>query len=112
MTTPAITTIEEVIKFLKNNNFDINEINIKKKFNSIDNIEQRVNTPDKQWVACEQTHEVTTVVNAIKHIISPAKPTNPTVEEVVETTCEEFQSKNIDKKPRIPFYVVVLNNLS
>jgi hypothetical protein len=110
MDTPAITKVEEVIKFLKDNNFDVDKICIKANFNKIDNILQRVNTPDKKFVACAQTHEVKTVVSAIEGIISPAKPTNPTVKEAVEATCEEF--KNIGDKPRIPFYVAVLKRLS
>jgi hypothetical protein len=110
MDTPAITKVEEVIKFLKDNNFDVDKICIKANFNKIDHIPQRVNDPDKKWVACEKPHEVKTVVDAINAIISPAKPTNPTVKEAVEATCEEF--KDISKKPRIPFYVAVLKRLS
>ena len=108
----TITKLEGVIDFFKNNKFDVDKICIKANFNKIDNIPQRVNSSDKELVACAQPHEVKTVVSAIKGIISPAKPTNPTVEKAVEDTCAEFQLKNIDDKPRIPFYVAVLKRLS
>jgi hypothetical protein len=125
MTTPAITEIKEVIKYLKDNNFDIDEVRITAKFNLIGNKIQRVNSPDKKWVSCSesQPHEVEAAVSAINGIISHAindiisnALANSTVEKAVKkavkSTCDEFKSKDIADKPRIPFYVVVLHKLS
>lgn len=106
----TLTTLKEIKEYLNNNDFGIDDDVIVKKFNSIDNIIQRVNSTDKQWVSCSTPHEVDSTVSAINDIMSPALA-NSTVKEAVEDTCAEFKSKGITNKPRIPFYVVALNKL-
>lgn len=81
---------------------------IKECYNLIDDPKSRVNTNDRKWVACEQDHEVRTVVAAMDEILNE-KYTTSAITTAVERTCNQF--KDVTHKHRIPFYVLVIDKL-
>ncbi|MDX4069847.1 MULTISPECIES: hypothetical protein [Arcobacteraceae] len=86
-------------------------------YNLISNPQNRVNSPDKKWVAYEtQASENQTVVNAIQEILvnnlpSWSIPLLNDIKKAVDEVGILFENSNIEMKPRIPFYVLVLNKL-
>lgn len=113
----GIHTLSDVKKYLKDNSFSITDDRIEKCYNFISNPENRVNSDDKQWVAITQDSEKKTVVDAIKKILddNSTRYSDDTIMEQITIAVNEigrlFQSKGIVKKPRIPFYVLVLHKL-
>ena len=99
-------TLEDVQEYLKN--LTISDTRIKKCYDLISNPASRVNTEDKKWVACHQDHEVSTVVDAIDKILDEKYATSDMTDAVVKT-CEQFNK--VTNKPRIPFYVLVIDKL-
>lgn len=81
----------------------------------ISNPKERVSTEDEQWVACEQEHELKTVLNAINEILEDnaldLSNHQDILLDIIEDICEFFQKNRITHKPRIPFYVLVLNRV-
>lgn len=91
-----------------------NQNRIEECYDLISNPFNRVNGKDKQWVAyVTQASENTTVVDAIEEITDQNgyNRTREVIIEVVDEVGEEFKSLNIDLKPRIPFYICVLDKL-
>ena len=91
---------------------------IEKLYNMISNPDIRVNSDDKRWVAyTTQASENTTVVEAMKEILEREveqfhwKLYRETVIEAIDRVGEKFEHDNIKMKPRIPFYVLVLDQL-
>ncbi|WP_428737428.1 hypothetical protein [Sulfurimonas sp.] len=86
-------------------------------YNMISNPEKRVNDDDKKWVAyVTQASEDRTVVNAMKEILEIEEvdwilTEKKKVIEAVDKVGEIFINLDIEMKPRIPFYVLVLNEL-
>ena len=99
-------TLEKVQEYLKN--LTISNARIKECYDLISNPEDRVNTADKKWVACEQDHEVSTVVDAIDEILDEKYSTSD-ISDAVSKTCTQF--KEVTHKHRIPFYVLVIDKL-
>lgn len=107
MTNPV--ELEDVKIWLKENGLSVsNETRLKECYNHITNPSKRANSKDKQWVACGDDSELLTVTNAIDKVTSD-KYTKGDVELAVACTCIEFLE--IHQKPRIPFYVKVLDEL-
>lgn len=109
-----IIELIEVKKFFEKSEFSIQENRIEQLYNMISEKESRVNDLDKQWVACEQNYEKETVIEAIHIILDQARSIRKLLDhdiflELVEKTCLEFQAYT--HKPRIPFYIVVLDKL-
>lgn len=94
-------------------NNHISEQDIEKYFSIIKNKFTRINDLDKQWVACEQQHEKTTVVEAIEKIsrveLFVGTITKETISKNVELVCRLMADKGITKKPRIAFYIMVMH---
>jgi hypothetical protein len=86
-------------------------------YNMISNPAKRVNDDDKKWVAyVTQASEDTTVINAMKEILEIEEidwivREKEEVIEAVNAVGKVFTDLNIKMKPRIPFYVLVLNEL-
>lgn len=86
-------------------------------YNLISSPQNRVNSPDKKWIAYEtQASENQTVVNAIQEIFinnlpSWSIPLLNDVKNAIDEVGILFENSNIEMKPRIPFYVLVLNKL-
>lgn len=99
-------TLEEVQDYLKN--LAISNDRIKECYDLISNPASRVNTEDEKWVACEQDHEKSTVVDATDEILDEKYSTSDILEAVTQT-CEQFAK--VTHKHRIPFYVLVIDKL-
>ncbi|MCK5294895.1 MAG: hypothetical protein KAJ49_09600 [Arcobacteraceae bacterium] len=100
--------LEDVQEYLNDRNSGLSDARIKECHDLISNLASRVNTNDKQWVACEEDHEIRTVVDAIDDILNEQYSTSD-ISDAVTKTCEQFSS--ISHKPRIPFYVLVIDKL-
>ncbi|MEV9642951.1 hypothetical protein [Aliarcobacter butzleri] len=83
-------------------------------YNLIPNPFNRVNDADKQWVAyVTQASEDITVINAIEEIIEE-QGLSRSKKDIIDTVNEVgdfFVSCEEQFKPRIPFYVLVLDKL-
>ncbi len=96
---------------------EISDNRIKQCYDLISNPAMRVNSDDKKWVAyTSQASENVTVVEAIRIILidnlpSTQLPLQFEIESAVNTVGELFEEQSIRNKPRIPFYVLVLNKL-
>lgn len=105
--------LDEVQEFFRDGSFALEESRIEQLYAMIDNKASRINDFDKQWVACAQDHEIETVVTAIQEIRDEGAfrriTTHDPIMEKVLATCEEF--KDYTHKPRIPFYILVLDKL-
>lgn len=109
--------LDEVLEFFKNELGAENDERITELYNMISNPHLRVNDNDKQWVAyVTQDSENKTVedamkaildVNAIDWILTEEKK----VKEAIKTTGNLFINNGIKNKPRIPFYIMVLDEL-
>jgi predicted transcriptional regulator len=105
--------LEEVQKYLA----EILDANrIKYLHEMISNPHLRVNSEDKKWVAyTTQASENQTVINAIKEILADHKILWQTIKddaiEAIDKTGQMFESSNIKMKHRIPFYVLVLDQI-
>ncbi len=90
---------------------------IQELYNMISNSKVRANDPDKKWVAyVTQASEDKTAVDAIITIMkdkypSWERPSEDKVIEAVNETGKLFEKHKIDMKPRIPFYISVLDKL-
>ena len=110
----------ETVHFIqKHFPLEFTEEEIKEYFKEIKNKNQRTNTLDKQWVACDkiQEYEKETVVNAIWEIvrykidaITGTINQNLIYEKTLEI-CNEMNKKGITHKPRTSFYILVLRSL-
>lgn len=105
-----MTDLKEIQKYLIN---VIESNRVEKLYNLIQNIPGRVNTQDKRWVACiSQEQENTTVINAINEILklnNLATIDKTLLHNSINDVCTFFQQNNIVDKPRIPFYILVLD---
>jgi len=99
-------TLKEVQEYLSN--LSISKDRIKDCYDLIDYPISRVNTEDKKWVACQQGHEKSTVVDAIDEILDEKYLTSD-IQDAVTTTCKQFEK--VTHKHRIPFYVLVIDKL-
>lgn len=104
--------LEEVKKYLKD---ILDEDRIEQCYNLITNPELRVNTRDKKWVACEQSSELTRVFNAICEILNINENERNNLQdsfmEIIQDVCLQFVNWQETFKPRIPFYVLVLDKI-
>ncbi len=104
--------LTEVQEYLKN---ILSAQRVEQCYKLISNPKERVNTEDKKWVACEQEHELKTVVNAINKILEDdghgLSNDQDVLLNIIEEICELFQKNGITNKPRIPFYVLVLDRV-
>lgn len=116
----GIYKLEDVKKYIKDNIITgtsyTNETveRIEECYNLISNPFNRVNDDDKQWVAyTTQASEDVTVVDAIEEILKQNNydRTREVIIETVNEVGEMFESLGIELKPRIPFYVFVLDSL-
>lgn len=116
----GIYQLEDIKEYFKNKIFQDElftteiEQRIEECYSLISNPKNRVNDVDEQWVAyVTQASENTTVVDAIEEITDQNgyNRTREVIIEVVDEVGEEFKSLNIDLKPRIPFYICVLDKL-
>ncbi|CAA6799761.1 MAG: Unknown protein [uncultured Sulfurovum sp.] len=109
--------LDEVIEFFKNEDlYNIEEDRIKEMYGFISNPYLRVNDTDKQWVAyTSQESEVTTVANAMKEIFRYSRLAWTKEEDKVIDTIHQvgdiFIQNQTTMKPRIPFYIIVLDKL-
>lgn len=105
--------LDEVQKYLKN---VMKADRVEELYNMIPNPQVRVNSDDKKWVAyTTQASENKTVVDAMKEILA-IKQFLWTIKEdqviaAIDKVGEMFESSEIKMKPRIPFYVLVLDQL-
>jgi len=111
----GIYRLEDIIEYFNEKlQHILDEERIEELYNLISNPQLRVNSEDKQWVAfATQATEDTTVHDAIRKILSEANCAS-VVEDInnaINLTGEYFQALNITHKPRIPFYIMVLNEL-
>lgn len=117
----TIYKLEHVKEYLEDKSYDPLNINfyvpedrIEECYNLISNPFNRVNSPDKQYVACvTQGFEEQTTIDAIKKILSDNgySSTENNIKVKAEEVCKIFQNSNINDKPRIPFYVLTLDKL-
>lgn len=114
----GIYTLNGVKKYLKDNSFTISDERIKKCYDYIYAPYSRVNDDDKQWIAYStQEYEKEVAIKAIKKILdhSSIKYTAETIigqiTNKVDLVGTLFETKKITHKPRIPFYVLVLDKL-
>ncbi len=109
--------LDEIIEFFKNENFyDIEENRIKEMYGLISNPDIAVNDSDKQWFDyTSQESKVTTVANMIKEIFRYSRFAWTKEEDRVIDTIHQvgtiFIDNKITMKPRIPFYIMVLDKL-
>lgn len=85
-------------------------------YEMISNPHLRVNSKDKKWVAyVTQASEDQTVVDAIKEILAKHQIAWQSIKndaiEAIDKTGDMFVNYNVDMKPRIPFYVLVLDQI-
>ena len=104
--------LEEVKEYLKN---VLDAERIEKCYKLITNPELRVNSDDKRWVACSQETELITVFNAICEILNINKNDRNDFQdsylEIIQDVCLQFVEWKVNNKPRIPFYVLVLDKI-
>lgn len=111
-----IWQLEDVENYIKNVlGVRITKIRLIHLYNMISNPQVRVNTRDKQWVAITQPYEISTVLDAIKQIVNTPNLKDSSFENTIIEAINEvgsiFSAKNIKDKHRIPFYVLVLDNI-
>lgn len=116
----GIYKFEDVTKYIKDNiipetsyTYDISE-RIEQCYNLISNPFNRVNDKDKQWVAyVTQASEDITAVDAIVEIIAKAglERSREVIIETVNEVGNFFVKHGQKDKPRIPFYIFVLDSL-
>jgi len=113
-----MTDLEEIQEYILNDlrmSANITESRIKKLYDIIPNIEMRVNDDDKKYVACvTEDYENSTVFKAIQILIKDEL--KKTVSKLVlidaiKEVCRRFQKLKINNKPRIPFYILVLDKV-
>ena len=105
--------LKEVQEYLKNS---LDKDRVEKLYNMISNPHLRVNSEDKKWVAYStQASENKTVEDAMKEILATNQSLwivmKDTVIDAIDRTGKMFEESDIKMKPRIPFYVLVLNQL-
>lgn len=104
--------LEEVKEYLKN---VLDAERIEKCYSLITNPESRVNSDDKKWVACSQDSELITVFNAICEILNINKNEINKFQDlyigIIQDICLKFTEWEVTYKPRIPFYVLVLDKI-
>jgi len=105
-----IITLDEVKKWLEDNNLaiDMDDNRIEECHNVITRSKIRVNNPDKKWVACSDDSEVKIAIDAITKILATVDE-DLNLHDVAKSVCEIFD--DISHKPRMPFYVVMLDLL-
>ncbi len=114
--------LDRVINFFEEHKLDCSEERITKLYGKISNPRLRVNSKDKQWVAYKtQASENTTVVDAIEEIMNndidwillekSDKERRNNIKKVVDKVGKIFENKLLTHKPRIPFYILVLDKL-
>ena len=98
--------------------FMIDDERIEKCYKYIKYKNSRVDDNDKQWIAySSQEHERETAIEAIKKILddNSVRYTLDTIIEritnVVDEVGEIFETNEITRKQRIPFYILVLHKL-
>lgn len=101
--------LNEVKEFLEE--FAITDEKIEKLYKMISNPQNRVNSDDKQWVATTSENEKATVYSAIETILDDSKIvySSSYVVQAFEVVSEDL--KHLNKKPRIPFYILMLDQL-
>lgn len=114
---------ERLYKLYDVKEFFANELNvieverIETLYNRISNPHLRVNDKDKQWVAyVTQDSENYTVENAIKEILNISDMRwlltyEKDVKEAIKIVGNVMIERGIHNKPRIPFYILVLNEI-
>ncbi|MCG3690129.1 hypothetical protein [Aliarcobacter butzleri] len=118
----GIHTLSDVKKYLKDKSFTISDERLTKYYGYIKKYNSRVDDKDKQWIAySSQDYERTTAISAIKKISdnrSFGYPEGYTNEDIIKRITSKvdlvgtlFETKKITHKPRIPFYVLVLDKL-
>ncbi|MCG3680286.1 hypothetical protein [Aliarcobacter butzleri] len=106
----------ETKEFLTYNFKDkISEDKMESYFEEIKNKVDRINDLDKQWVACNQEHEKYTVIKAMEKLntidMFLNKITKEMVSNIIDEICKSMSDKNIIHKPRIVFYILVLDQI-
>jgi hypothetical protein len=113
----GIYKLEDIIKYFNEKLHVLEEERIEELYNLISNPHLRVNAKDKQWVAfVTQATEDTTVYDAICKILNKYSELDcalgvEDINNAVNQTGEYFQLLKITHKPRIPFYIMVLDEL-
>jgi len=105
--------LEEVQEFLDN---VLDSDRVEELYEMISNPHLRVNSKDKKWVAyVTQASEDQTVVDAIKEILAKHQIAWQIIKddaiEAINKTGNMFVESDIKMKPRIPFYVLVLDQI-
>lgn len=111
--------LEDVKSYIQDTLLELilDDTRIQKLYEMIPNPKSRVDTADKQWVAyTSQDSEKITVVEAIREILIDILPSwkiplKKEVEDAVDEVGTIFETMDISHKPRIPFYVLVLDKL-
>lgn len=111
--------LNDIIEYIqKDMNLSLSKDRITRFYNMISSPEKRVNSDDKKWVAfVSQASENTTVVNALKEILKVELPSykwddiKDFVINCINEVGEIFVLDGIDFKPRIPFYILVLDKI-
>jgi len=86
---------------------------IEKMYDLISNPHLRVNANDKQWVAFStQDSENKTVEDAMEEILYDDDFNRRQVKKAIKEVGNTFIESNIRMKPRIPFYIMVLDKLN
>ena len=101
--------LDEVKEFLKE--FTITDKRIEKLYEMISNPQDRVNSDDKQWVATTSESERATVYSAIETILDDSKISYSSsfVLDAFKVVSKDLE--HLNKKPRIPFYILMLDQL-
>lgn len=114
----AMIDLEEIQSYIINDlrmNGRITESRIKRLYDIIPDKDMRINDDDKKFVACvTENYENSTVYKAIKKLIKEDIRKNvldSTIRDAVKDTCVRFRNLQINDKPRIPFYILVLNKV-
>jgi|GEM_PF-6804252 len=109
--------LNDVKEFFSNEINVISEERIEFLYNKISNPHLRVNDDDKQWVAyVTQDSENETVEKAIKEILDITDfrwmlNVQKDVQQAIKNVGNLMIEKNIHNKPRIPFYILVLDEI-
>lgn len=111
--------IDEVTDYIQQTmKINLSDKRILELYNMISNPRVRVNNDDKKWVAfASQASENKTVVDAMKEILEAVlrdynwEIIKDFVIEKIDEVGKVFVNKNIKFKPRIPFYVLVLDRV-
>jgi hypothetical protein len=108
--------LDKIIQYFDEKISTIEEERIKQLYNFISNPHVRVNSSDKQWVAYDsQPSEDKTVLKAICEILDygtfRCQIKEDDIVNAINNTGELFDGLGIRMKPRIPFYILVLNEL-